>query len=140
MLELTSKGTDNDPGNTRTKCQDTWDWDQEEDESGEEDVNVRIVRGGGQGGLGIVLCVDMGLSGSPGSAAVLLLYAVVQEEAAEEVERRLGEIFLMRGVLLNTSYQHQVWLFPQLMESQGIGYSRSIAVVGNINIVELQRW
>ena len=39
------------------------------------------------------------------------------------MERRLGEVFLMKSVLLNTSDEDQVGLFPQLMKSQGVCYS-----------------
>ena len=36
------------------------------------------------------------------------------------MERRLGEVFMMKSVLLNTSYQYKVRLFPQLMKPQGV--------------------
>ena len=64
---------------------------------------------------------------------------MVKKEAAEEVQWWLGEVFLMRRVLLDRSDQDQVRLFSQLVKSERISYSAAtVACIGDIDIMKFE--
>ena len=71
----------------------------------------------------------------PRCSPILGLDALVEEEAANKVERRLGEVLLVGRVLLHAADEDKVRLLPQLVEPQRVCNPGAAPIL--VNVMEL---